>query len=78
MNDNIFYIFAIFGTIIITFGLVALLAIGDYLYESNIYCPNFGQNVGLEYKYNYWAGGCFVNYEGQWIRSNQLRAGQID
>ena len=50
----------------------------EYSVEKNIYCPNFGRSSELEVKYNFWAGGCFVNYQGQWIRSNNLRAGKLD
>jgi hypothetical protein len=49
-----------------------------YFGEKFITCPKFGKNVGLEYKYDWLAGGCFINYQGQWIPSDNLRAGKLD
>ena len=51
---------------------------GNYLYEKNIQCPRYSKNTELESKYDLWAGGCFVNYEGQWIPMDNLRAGKLD
>ena len=74
-KETIGYIIFIILVLSIVIGGAVL---GVYLVEKHIQCPNFAQSVQLESKYNFWAGGCFVNYDGQWIDSNQSRAGKID
>jgi len=64
----------IFGIIMLCVGLYAL----DYLLDKKVFCPKFSENVQLEYKFDYLAGGCFVNYDGQWIKKESLRAGNFD
>lgn len=64
-------------TLLVTL-VVLITEIVSYAVEKNITCPKFGQSVNLEYKYNFWSGGCFVNYQGQWIPSDNLRAGKLD
>lgn len=56
----------------IVFAILSFVGIPVYLVEKNIYCPRFAQEVNLESKYNFLAGGCFVEYNGQWIRSSNL------
>lgn len=54
---------------ILVTGVVAMVVWGGLYYlEKNITCPNFGKAVNLPTKYNFWAGGCFVEFkEGEWI-----------
>jgi hypothetical protein len=59
-------------------GTCGVVFLADYLITKNITCPNFAESVNLDSKYNFWAGGCFVNYEGQWIPADNLRAGKLD
>lgn len=74
MSDTKITILVICGSIV----AILLVGVGIYLVEKNIYCPNVGESINLEYKYNFWAGGCFVNYQEQWIPSDNLRAGKLD
>lgn len=51
---------------------IGMLAIA--LFEQHISCPMLAKEIGLEYKYNYVAGGCFVKMEnGSWIDSDKYR-----
>ena len=53
------------GGLLLFFGAVAWV---DYLYESNIQCPAFARNVERPYRYDWFAGGCFVQTQtGQWV-----------
>jgi len=53
----------------IIIGIISLLIFSVYLMDRFILCPNFGEEVELPCKYNFWAGGCFVQLDsGQWIR----------
>lgn len=58
--------------------IIAMVLLSAYLIEKNITCPRYGESVQLESKFDFLAGGCFVNYKGQWIPSKNLRAGQLD
>jgi len=78
MEDVIEIILTIFFIIVAIGIVVTILVWGIYFFQKNIQCPQYGDSVHLEYKYNFWAGGCFVNYEGQWIRGGNLRAGKLD
>jgi len=78
MSDAILII----GMIIILMSIVGIIVglffWGAYLFDKNIACPNYSKATKLETKYNFWAGGCFVNYKGQWIPAENLRAGKLD
>ena len=74
-KEDILFGLSIFIVILIFIGVMIG---GIYLLEKNITCPRYADSVGLESKYNFWAGGCFVNYQGQWIPSDNLRAGKLD
>jgi hypothetical protein len=48
--------------------LIALVEVGDYLYDKNLACPRFAENIERPYKYDWFAGGCFVQTAtGQWV-----------
>ena len=62
----------VLGIFVITGGIT-------YLIENYLYCPNFGEEAEKEVKYNFWAGGCFVQLDnGQWIRSNKYFGGSLE
>ena len=51
--------------ILICFVFVPLIS---YTVEKYIYTPNFRKTVKRPVRYNFWAGGCFVNIGGNnWI-----------
>lgn len=64
--------------VVIILLLSGLMVLVVYVVDKNVVCPNYAKSVNLEYKYNFCAGGCFVNYQGQWIPSDNLRAGKLD
>lgn len=64
-------------TLVVTF-FVAFSVYITYLFEKNITCPRYYKSVNLEGKYDFWAGGCFVNYKGQWIPRSNLHGGKIN
>jgi len=58
----------IIATILICAGLIALVLIPAYLIGKYTSCPHFAEATGLPTKYDFWAGGCFVQLEGgQWV-----------
>lgn len=57
--------------------LLLLMLIGIYLVDKIIICPAFGNATNLKNKYSLFGGGCFVQYEGQWIKKESLRGGKI-
>ncbi len=73
-KEIIFILTTVLGLIL----FVIIFVYSVYLLDKNIVCPNFGKSVNLEYKFNLLAGGCFVNYEGQWIPSKSLRGGKLN
>lgn len=74
IDDIKAFIFVFLIIIIAIFCIVSFY----YFFDKNIQCPIYAKSVNLEYKYNFWGGGCFVNYQGQWIPSLNLRAGKLD
>lgn len=53
--------------IVVIAGIAGLII---YLIDANHTCPRFAQQVKLSYRYDFWAGGCFVKVRnGQWVRS---------
>ena len=71
MDESIAYI--VFISFILIVGLVLVFGC-DYLWESKVSCPKFGNNVDMPVKFDYFGGGCFVQLEtGQWIDSDNLR-----
>lgn len=41
-----------------------------YLTEKNITCPQLGNSLQKETKFNFWAGGCFIKLQnGNWVSS---------
>lgn len=70
----------VFKIVIIGIAIIAvpLLATGlmlwaDATYGQNVSCPNYANQLNLEYKYNFWAGGCFIKVKDNWINSDQYR-----
>ena len=57
--------------------MVAIIIFLGYLFDRFIICPQFAKSVDLPYKYNFLAGGCFIQFNGQWVRSDKLNAVQI-
>ena len=55
--DEILFLFRLFTVIFIVGGI---LVFGIYLADKYISCPNIAKETGLETKYNFWAGGCFI------------------
>lgn len=57
-------------------GIVFGIGVGMYFVDKNISCPHFAENVGLESKYDFLGGGCFVKAaNGQWVhRDNYYNA----
>ena len=76
MNKEDIKILLIIMSMII--GVIVVLITEIYLIQKYIHCPQYAKSVNLEYKYNFLAGGCFVNYQGQWIPSDNLRAGKLN
>ncbi len=72
MDDDAKVMFAVGGTILIGVILfIGLIVGGDYLWESKISCPAFGQSVERPVKYSLIGGGCFVEApNGQWVHSS--------
>jgi hypothetical protein len=51
---------------------VSVLIFVDHFLDKNVFCPNFGQEIGMPTKYNFFAGGCFVQTkEGNWIPTSK-------
>lgn len=67
----------IFATLIGITVLTLMVVVG-FIIDRSIICPSFGKEVNLESKYSFFGGGCFVNYEGQWIKKESLRGGKLD
>ena len=68
--------------LLISFSIFCLLMIGAlgivYLIEKNITCPNFEKAVNLPTKFNFLAGGCFVEInEGEWVRTKNYQGVNI-
>jgi hypothetical protein len=65
-------VFYIVLVIIVVFG-------GDFLGGKYISCPNLGNSLQKEVKYNYWAGGCFIKLNnGNWISSNKYNGVSLE
>ena len=75
MNEDTKIILILTGIVLLFIG-TAVCSV--YLFGKNIYCPRYANSVDLEYRYSFLAGGCFVNYQGQWILADNLRAGKLD
>ncbi len=73
-------------TILIVLGVLLFFAIAFelvgttiYLIEKNLVCPQFADSTEKLTKYNFWAGGCFVQLEnGQWIRSSKYIGANLE
>jgi len=61
----------------ITFIILSVIGTSIFLIDKFIACPQFAKSVDLPYRYNFWAGGCFVQFNGQWIRSGNFGGVQI-
>ena len=55
-----------------------LILVGQYLFDKYITCPRFAHAVNLPYKYDWIAGGCFIQYNGQWIPSDNFGGVKIN
>ncbi len=54
--------------------VVLIIIFPIHLIEKYVYTPNFGKTVGKPVKYNFWAGGCFVNVSNDnWILCEKYR-----
>ena len=50
-----------------------------YLIGKNVACPRAGQALEMPHKYDFWAGGCFIQMDnGQWIRVENYRGANIE
>jgi hypothetical protein len=61
----------------IVFFIVAMFVLLGYLFDRFIICPQFAKSVDLPHKYNFWGGGCFVQFNGQWVRSDKFGVVQV-
>lgn len=54
--------------IIVFGGVIVAIIFPLYLMDKNIMCPKLGESLKLNTKYNFFAGGCFVEIKtGEWI-----------
>lgn len=64
-KEALAYILIATGAVIAFF---AISGVAIFLYEKNLQCPAFARNVERPYRYDWFAGGCFVQTrEGQWV-----------
>jgi hypothetical protein len=65
-------VFLIVGTMLIGVIIFIGLIVGaDYFWVKNVTCPAFGQSVERPIKFDYFAGGCFVEApNGQWVHTS--------
>jgi len=71
MSDTRFMLVAagIFATGLILLTVVMLGSV--YLVQKHLVCPRFGQATERPVRFDWWAGGCFVQTNnGQWVRTN--------
>lgn len=71
LKDGLFFVLKLLFWISVVLGvLFLLLLILGYLPLSKS-CENTGLIMGLQHKFNFWAG-CFLNYKGMWIPADQI------
>ena len=67
---------------IIIFIVISFVTCGlyiGYLITKNITCPAFSKTVNKPTKYNFWAGGCFVEIKpGIWVGTNKYHGVELD
>ncbi len=67
LEDILYPILIFFVSIGILMGILFSVVT---LITKNIYCPQLGEALELSTKYDFWAGGCFVEMsDGNWIRT---------
>lgn len=65
------------GMFAIVFAAAGVLAFMAYGYEKNVSCPAFGAAVDRPFKYDFAAGGCFVQARnGQWVQRGNYWNGE--
>jgi len=69
-------IFLLMGLAMAIIGLT--IGLPTYLIDKNISCPKLSESLERPTKYDFWAGGCFVqDTSGQWVRSSNYHAVDI-
>lgn len=70
--------FHIFGALTLACAIAAFilgLVAGGQTLET-IHCEHTAQAYGVPYDYS-WAGGCFIQVDGQWIASEAYRIAEV-
>lgn len=58
--------------------IVVAFSIGYFL-NKNILCPKFGNAIEKNTKYDFWAGGCFVEMDnGQYVQKYNYQGVNIE
>jgi len=54
---------------------IVVVSSSIYLVNKNISCPKLSESLERPTKYDFWAGGCFVqDTNGQWVYSSNYHA----
>jgi hypothetical protein len=62
-----------------TLALFIGIFLGDYFYNKNVGCPQLGNSLQKEVKYNFLAGGCFIKLSNEnWISSDNYTGVNIE
>ena len=83
MNTNTKYIIEDLIHDLMPIFILVLLFIGvtymAYYFDKNISCPKTANIMEMEYRYDFWAGGCFIKADNaQWIGINYYHEVKID
>ena len=73
------FIIIAFSVIIVMIILVLTVAIPITIVDKEVFCPNFGKATEKNVKYDFWAGGCFVELDnGQYIQKMNYQGVNIE
>jgi len=76
MKENIIIVLII---ILLLLGVAGVTAGIGWGIEKYVVCPRIGAELQMPYKYNFWAGGCFIQMDNeQWIKEANYRGVNIE
>lgn len=71
------FIIIAFSVIIVM--IILMLTVAIPIVDKEVFCPNFGKATEKNVKYDFWAGGCFVELDnGQYIQKMNYQGVNIE
>lgn len=68
-----------FSITIVMIILMLAVVIPITIVDKEVFCPNFGKAIEKNVKYDFWAGGCFVELDnGQYIQKMNYQGVNIE